>query len=698
MHSTNDSITQLKGVGKALQLKLNKLNIFNINDLLFHLPFRYEDRTQLISIDQLRPLQSVLVQGEVISNTVMTGRRQSLLIRINDGTRTLGLRFYYVSAALQRQYPTGKLVRVFGEARPAATGLEIYHPEIEVIQSYDQPLDNTLTAVYGTTDGLTQNQLRKLMVQALEQIHQSPPANLLETCQLPVQLNYELVDALDVVHHPKSNDITALLAGNHPAQQRLSLEELIAHNVFLRLTRTVQHQEQAVQALPESQSVTRLLQALPFQLTHAQTRVINELHQDMRSKDNSQQKAMSRLVQGDVGAGKTLVAIIAMLHMVDVGKQAVMMAPTEILAQQHYENASKLLEPLGINVGLLLGRLTAKQKTAMQEKIAAGKIDIIIGTHAVFQENVSYANLAIVVIDEQHRFGVEQRLALLEKGKQKGLMPHQIVMTATPIPRTLSMTMYADLDSSIIDELPPGRKPIQTSVINNERRAQVIARVHQACLEGKQVYWVNTLIEENEELALEAAEKTQAELQVQLFDLKIGLVHGKQKGKDKQAQMQAFKQGELHILVATTVIEVGVDVPNASVMVIENSERLGLSQLHQLRGRVGRGQLDSFCLLMYQAPLAAHSKERLKVLRDSNDGFLIAEKDLELRGPGEFMGTRQTGDQAFLIADIVRDQKLAELANQLSQQLVEQTNQSSANYAKALIARWLANKRDYSKT
>ncbi|MCD8514358.1 MAG: ATP-dependent DNA helicase RecG [Nitrincola sp.] len=683
-------ITDLKGVGTALALKLEKLGIRNLQDLLFHLPIRYQDRTRIRPIGSLQLGEEVLIEGELKLADVVMGRRRSLLCRIQDSTGQITLRFFHFNASQKNALRPGVSVRAFGEVRPGGAGLEMVHPEYQLATA-DKGIvapEQALTPVYPMTEGLTQSRVRALVKQALEKLTDRDlpdylPESLRRARGLP-----ELQAALRYLHQPPPNaDQQALLAGRHPAQRRLALEELLAHH--LSLTRVRQHiQQQGSWAMPEAPTLANtFLAQLPFQLTAAQQRVIAEIKQDLQRN-----VPMLRLVQGDVGSGKTLVAALAAVQVIAAGYQVAVMAPTEILAEQHYQNFSQWFATLNVEVAWLAGKVKGKQRQHQLAQIASGEAAVVVGTHALFQEEVQFARLALVVIDEQHRFGVHQRLSLREKGADGIRAPHQLIMTATPIPRTLTMSAYADLDCSIIDELPPGRTPVNTLVIADTRREEVIERVKQACTQGRQAYWVCTLIEESEALQCQAAEVTAAHLAEQLPDLRIGLVHGRMKPAEKAAVMAEFKSANLDLLVATTVIEVGVDVPNASLMIIENPERLGLAQLHQLRGRVGRGSVESFCVLMYHPPLSKQGRERLQVMRETTDGFRIAEKDLQLRGPGEVLGTRQTGMMQFRIADLERDADLLSEVHLLAQPLHQHPKRVDA-----LINRWMGSSESYAQ-
>lgn len=681
-------LTNLSGVGSAIADKLSRLDIHNLQDLLLHLPLRYEDRTRITPISDLRPEQYATIEGVVQTCEVQFGRRPILTVSLSDGTSKIMLRFFNFNAGMRNSFQTGVRVKAFGEVKRGRFMAEIHHPEYQIIRD-NQPiqLEETLTPIYSTTEGLKQTSLRKLTDQALALLDNVPIAEL-----LPAECNpypFSLKEAIKFLHRPTPEiSAEALEKGQHPAQVRLIFEEFLAHNLAMRKVRIGTQQHIAHSLVTQSDLKTRFLAQLPFQPTNAQTRVVAEIERDLYRTF-----PMMRLVQGDVGSGKTLVAALAALVAIDNGKQVALMAPTEILAEQHAENFRRWFEPLGIQVGWLVGKVKGKARQTELERIKNADVQMIVGTHALFQEDVEFSQLALVIIDEQHRFGVHQRLMLREKGKQAGIYPHQLIMTATPIPRTLAMTVYADLDTSIIDELPPGRTPIKTVAVSEERRSEIVERVHNACTkENRQVYWVCTLIDESEVLEAQAAEATAEDLQKSLPHLRIGLVHGRMKAAEKQAVMASFKAAELDVLVATTVIEVGVDVPNASLMIIENAERLGLSQLHQLRGRVGRGSTASFCVLMYKTPLGKVSQKRLQVMRESQDGFYIAEKDLEIRGAGEVLGTKQTGMAEFKVADLMRDRKLIPTVQHYAQILIEQYPE----VVEPLIYRWLGNREIYS--
>ncbi|MFP4794179.1 ATP-dependent DNA helicase RecG [Pasteurella multocida] len=681
-------LTTLSGVGAAISDKLGRIGIHNLQDLLFHLPIRYEDRTRITPIHDLRPDAYATIEGLVQTCEVQFGKRPILNVSLSDGTSKIMLRFFNFNSGMKNSLQPGARVKAFGEVKRGRFMAEIHHPEYQIIRD-NAPLilEETLTPIYSTTEGLKQNSLRKLTDQALAVLENIQIAEI-----LPNEFNphpFSLKEAIRFLHRPPPDvSLEALEKGTHPAQQRLIFEELLAHNLAMQKVRIGTQQFFAYPLSYQTDLKQRFLAKLPFTPTDAQVRVTQEIEQDL-----THPFPMMRLVQGDVGSGKTLVAALAALLAIDNGKQVALMAPTEILAEQHVTNFRRWLAPLGIEVGWLAGKVKGKARQTELEKIRTGQVQMVVGTHALFQDEVEFSDLALVIVDEQHRFGVHQRLMLREKGKQADHYPHQLIMTATPIPRTLAMTVYADLDTSIIDELPPGRTPITTVAISEERRVEVIARVNHVCVnEKRQAYWVCTLIDESEVLEAQAAEAIADDLRKILPHLRIGLVHGRMKPAEKQDIMQAFKQAEIDLLVATTVIEVGVDVPNASLMIIENAERLGLSQLHQLRGRVGRGTTASFCVLMYKPPLGKISQKRLQVLRDTQDGFVISEKDLEIRGPGEVLGTKQTGVAEFKVANLMRDRKMIPTVQYYARRLIVE----QPEVATKLIQRWINQREIYT--
>ena len=687
-----DALTTLPGVGPALAQRLNKLGVHTPSDLLFHLPLRYQDRSRIQPIASLRAGMECLSRGEVTSNNLRYGRRRSLVVTLEDKNRVLTLRFFHFNDSMQRALSVGVRAEVFGEVRLGAQGLEMVHPEFRVHPAHFETGEG-LTPIYPATEGLRQLTLRKLADVVLERhlndLEDLLPNALRQSIRLPA-----LQDAIRTLHHPPVElEAEGLKTQLETARRRLALEELLAQHLSLRKERLSRTAHQAMAIDTNGTLSQPWLAALPFQPTSAQQRVRDEILCDLQ-----REQPMQRLLQGDVGSGKTWVAAISALAAIESGAQVALMAPTELLAEQHRRNFQRWFEPLGVQVAWLSGALGAKARRETLEEISLGHAQLIIGTHALFQEHVQFQKLGLVIIDEQHRFGVHQRLALNEKGRAEGHAaehwPHQLVMTATPIPRTLAMTFYADLDVSVLDELPPGRSPIETVAIPQDRRDEMIARVHAACREeGRQAYWVCPLIDASEVLEAQAATDTADDLRTRLPDLRIGLVHGRMKSAERDLVMQEFAAHELDLLVATTVIEVGVDVPKASLMVLDNAERLGLSQLHQLRGRVGRGSVKSHCVLLYRSPLGDIARERLQAMRDTQDGFVIAQKDLELRGPGEVLGTRQSGTAQYRIADILRDQDLIQLLGPIAQQL----EQDSPELAERLRQRWQAGRLDYTK-
>ena len=684
------ALTVLNGVGPALAKKLERLGLYRVEDLLFLLPLRYEDRTQLVRIGALQPGKRCLITGEVLLSEVAFRGRRNLLVRIDDGSGQITLRFFHFSRQQQAQFQAGVHITCFGEARRGSAGLEMIHPEYRILrENQDAAINESLTAIYPATEGVQQGRLRRLTDQALRIMRDAPPSELLpksvrEKLDLPI-----LVDAIVYLHRPPPDaDVERMIEGTHPCQQRLAFEELLAHYLSLRNLRALAQTERARSLTEGGLQVDKFIADLPFTLTAAQQRVVDEILDDL-----AEPHPMMRLIQGDVGSGKTVVAAIACLKAISCGVQAAIMAPTELLAEQHWRSFSDWFRPLGIEPAWLSGSQRAAARREALASIADGSAGLVVGTHALFQEGVEFQNLALVIIDEQHRFGVHQRVALREKGITEHGHPHQLVMTATPIPRTLAMAAYADLDTSVIDELPPGRQPVSTVALPDTRREEVIERVRTACRSGQQAYWVCPLIEESEVLDFEAAEVRYEMLVKDLPDLRIGLVHGRMRPAEKERGMQAFKEGLIQLLVATTVIEVGVDIPNASLMIVENAERMGLSQLHQLRGRVGRGTTQSHCVLLYKPPLGRLARSRLAVLRDTNDGFVVAQRDLELRGPGELLGTKQTGLPEYRIANLVRD---AELMPQV-QAAAESVRRLAPDNASAIVRRWLGDASRYGK-
>lgn len=683
-------LTALKGVGPALATKLERLGLHRVDDLLFLLPLRYEDRTQLVRLGALVAGTRCLVTGEVLLAEIVFRGRRNLLVRIGDGSGQVTLRFFHFSSQQRAQFQIGTRVTCFGEVRQGPGGFEIIHPEYRLLRNdQDVAVDDSLTAIYPATEGVQQGRLRSLTDQALQMMRRSPPTELLPQSVCEKLALPPLAEAIQYLHRPPADaDVGLMLEGKHPCQQRLAFEELLAHYLSLRSLRDLARTERGHKLAAGKNRVETFVAALPYDLTGAQRRVTDEILSDL-----AQPHPMMRLIQGDVGSGKTVVAAIACLKAIACGVQAAIMAPTELLAEQHWATFSDWFRPLGIEPAWLSGSQRVVARRESLAAIADGSASLVVGTHALFQEGVQFHNLALVVIDEQHRFGVHQRMALRDKGSSKDIQPHQLVMTATPIPRTLAMAAYADLDTSVIDELPPGRKPVTTIAVPDSRRAEVVERVRSACNAGQQAYWVCPLIDESELLDYQAAEASYAFLSDELPELRVGLVHGRMRPAEKERGMQAFKDGVVQLLVATTVIEVGVDVPNASLMIIENAERMGLSQLHQLRGRVGRGNVQSHCVLLYKSPLGQLARSRLAVLRETNDGFVVAQRDLELRGPGELLGTRQTGLPDYRIANLSRD---AELMPGV-QMAAEAMQQQGPDAARAIVRRWLGDAGRYGK-
>ncbi|MEH6437188.1 ATP-dependent DNA helicase RecG [Massilia sp. DD77] len=675
---------------KTLESKLARLGLRTDMDLVLHLPMRYEDETKIVTIREacMRGLQTWQVEGLVVNNEISYKPRRQLLVTIQDDSGDLLLRFMNFYGSQVKQLAEGVRVRARGELKHGFFGAEMVHPTYKVVNE-GAPLPTSLTPVYPSGEALSQTILRRAIADAMRRIdwHDTVPEAIRARLRL-----MDFAPAVKLLHYPpKDADEHALIERSHPAWERMKFDELLAQQLSLKRAQQARREKgaphlRAVGALSEA-----FLQALPFQLTNAQQRVVKEIRADLREG-----YPMQRLLQGDVGSGKTVVSALAAAQAIDSGYQAALMAPTEILAEQHFRKIASWMEPLGVKVAWLTGSLKKKEKTAANELIESGEARLVIGTHALIQDTVQFAKLGLVIVDEQHRFGVGQRLTLRNKGSD-GLVPHQLMMSATPIPRTLAMTYYADLEVSVIDELPPGRSPIVTRAIDQNRRDEVIERVHAAALEGRQVYWVCPLIEESEALQLQTATETYETLAEALPDLQVGLVHGRMKPLEKQTVMDAFSAGEVHVLVATTVIEVGVDVPNASLMVIEHAERFGLSQLHQLRGRVGRGSAASVCLLLYQSPLGQVAKQRLMTMRETTDGFEIARRDLEIRGPGEFLGARQSGQAMLRFADLETDQWLVERARDVAQHLLQHETPENMAIVDAHLTRWLGGREEFLK-
>jgi len=680
-------IGALAGVGPSVAAKLARLGVDRLGDVLCLLPQRYEDRTQIVPLGALNPGQKALVEGEIALAEVAFRRRRSLLCRLADGTGSITLRFFHFHPAQQRALERGVRVRCFGEVRAGPTGLEMVHPEYRVLGRAEAPPGTTLTPVYPATEGLTQQRLRQIAEQALALLEREPLPDYL--ADLVPSGWPSLAEAIRGLHRPPQDSDAALLAsGKHPWQRRLALEELIAQRLSLRRSSLAARRERAAVLEDGEGLLAAFAASLPFAMTGAQRRAIEDVARDLRAG-----APMNRLLQGDVGSGKTVVAAAAALIAAAAGHQTAVMAPTELLAEQHFATFARWLEPLGVELVYLSGSQNAAARAGALGALASGRAKIAVGTHALFQEAVRFERLGLVIVDEQHRFGVAQRLKLKNKGDDGTFVPHQLIMTATPIPRTLAMTAYADLDCSVMDELPAGREPIRTVVMPEDKRAKLVERLAAHCASGQQAYWVCPLIEESEATESSAASELAVELAAALPDLSVGLVHGRMKPAEKEAVMRGFKSGDVHVLVATTVIEVGVDVPNATLMIIENAERMGLAQLHQLRGRVGRGLAASTCVLLYQPPLSEVAAERLRVLRATGSGFEVAEKDLELRGPGEVLGTRQTGLPELRVANLVRDADLLPQVVAISERLLE----AHPERVEPLIRRWIRGTTEYAK-
>jgi ATP-dependent DNA helicase RecG len=684
---------QPQAASGALAPKLARLGVEHPDDILFVLPLRYEDRTRVVPIGALLPGMHAVIEGEVLLSEIVFRRRRTLLVRLADGSGSLTLRFFYFSNAQREGLARGTRLRCHGEVRRGPLGLELVHPEYRRVVGVGEALPQTMTPIYPATEGLTQGRLRALVDRALRTLGASGiaellPESLLRRAGLPT-----LRAALEFVHRPPvGTQLAELAAGRHPAQRRLAFEELLAHQLSLLELRRRLRRDRAGALTDPAGLEARLLAALPFRLTAAQRRVLNELERDLGATT-----PMARLVQGDVGCGKTVIAAAAAARAIGSGAQVAFMAPTELLAEQHARSLMAWFEPLGVTVSLLTGSQPARTRRAALQAAASGSAQLCVGTHALFQGEVRFRHLGLAIIDEQHRFGVQQRLLLAAKGNapagSEERTPHQLIMSATPIPRTLAMTLYADLDVSIVDELPPGRTPVRTVVVPEDKRASIVARIDEACRAGRQVYWVCPLIQESEELAASAAEETAAALAEALPAHRVELLHGRMPSKHKDRVMQLFAGGTVQLLVATTVIEVGVDVANASLMVIENAERMGLAQLHQLRGRVGRGLQESSCVLLYRAPLSQMARARLAAIRDSNDGFRIARRDLELRGPGELLGRRQTGLAQLRVADLARDADLLDEVRATAGQMLEAMPERVA----ALRTRWIGEREQYGR-
>ena len=679
-----EPVTTLRGVGAKMASRLAEIGIRSLEDLLFHFPLRYQDRTQVTPIAGLRDQVDAVIKGTVRGAAVTMGRRRTLLVKVEDSTGLLTVRFFHFRQAQVTQFKTGARVQLFGTPRRLGSGTEVIHPEYRLGETADL-VEPALTPVYPTVSGIGQSTWRKLCGQALAALNRQPPEDLLQGI---TEDRITLGEAIAFLHNPPpGTELDPIHGGVHPAQIRLAREELIAHQLTVQGVRDTERKHQAPSITSAAEITQQFIAGLPFAPTAAQMRVAKELAADM-----AQPQPMLRLVQGDVGSGKTLVAAQATLDTIAAGYQVAFMAPTELLAEQHHANLAGWFDELGLPVAWLSGRIKGKARQAVLEQLEHGEAPVVVGTHALFQDDVVFQRLGLIIVDEQHRFGVHQRLSLADKGAS-GQHPHQLALTATPIPRSLAMVAYGDLDCSIIDELPPGRQPVTTTLIDSTRREAVIRRVGAACQDGRQAYWVCTAIEESDTLDIEAAEATADQLGSALPGVRVGMVHGKLKPQEKASVMAAFKAGDIQLLVATTVIEVGVDVPNASLMIIDNAERLGLAQLHQLRGRVGRGATESHCLLMFKQPLSDTAQQRLTTMQESSDGFLIAERDLAIRGPGELLGTRQTGLAAFRIALLPEHEDLLIEAQAIAARLYEH----DLPRAQALMQRWAGARADFAR-
>ena len=684
-------LESLPGITPKAIENLAKLNITTIFDLLFHLPLRYIDRTVITNISEISSNKEVQILGRVYNAKIVYGKRRMMTATLLDDSGEITLRFFHFSKSQLKGLADGKRVLCFGEPRRSANRLEIIHPQYQLLSDFEKiQLSDRLEPVYPTTKGLQQKRIQTLVAKALHWASEEKTVFedvLIDMPGMP-STGKPILEMLYEVHTPKSDvDKQLLFDRNHPAQQSLVFDELLAHHLSIMKIRMRSDQRKSYPLFSSGKLVKPFIENLPFQLTMAQKKVLQEIKKDLHTE-----RPMMRLVQGDVGSGKTIVALVACLYAVENDLQAAIMAPTELLAEQHFRYFTSQLLPLGVQVAWLSSGLPAKKKREMLELISSGTASVVVGTHALFQEGVEFHRLAVSVTDEQHRFGVQQRLQLSQKGSDDKIYPHQLTMTATPIPRTLAMSMYAHLDYSVIDELPPGRKPITTVAISDARRDDVITRINDACEQGAQAYWVCSLIEESDALQSQAATDTHEYLKQQLTNLQIGLLHGRMKSVDKDSVMQDFINKKINVLVATTVIEVGVDVPNATLMIIENAERFGLAQLHQLRGRVGRGKKQSSCVLMYKNPLGDTAKKRLEALRETSDGFELARIDLELRGPGEVLGTKQSGDMQLRIANLSKDLALLPDVQKAAHWLLE----THPERIEIILRRWLGNAVEYA--
>ncbi|MBX4180970.1 ATP-dependent DNA helicase RecG [Sodalis sp. CWE] len=685
------SLSALSGVNQILAEKFFRLGIKNIQDLLLYLPIRYENHAKVLPIRKALSGMAITVQGKILNSKISYNPKRMLTCYLRDNNgEELSLRFFYFSKAMESNLSKGKWITAFGKVYHYKYSDEMIHPKYRVInKSHKMNLPKSLTPIYQTIKGLRQETFRKIIDQALKMLEIVPSIEL-----LPRGVSYKLVDfqeALRTLHHPllknSLEDEEAILENCRQARYRLVMEELLAHNLSLLSARDKLQNDRAMPLNGNDFLSQRFVTSLPFDLTFAQKRVAKEINQDLKRNT-----PMMRLLQGDVGSGKTLIAALAALRAISSGRQVVLIAPTELLAEQHIQKFRNWFLPLGIKIGWLVGRQTEKNRQKQLEAICDGRIMMVIGTHAVFQKQVYFANLALIIIDEHHRFGVHQRLSLLKKGFKKGLRPHQLIMTATPIPRTLSMTAYSYLDNSIIDELPPGRMPVTTVVVTDKNRNKVIQRVCQACLqENRQAYWVCPVIEKSNIENIRTVKSTWQELKNALPEVRVELLHGRMKTFEKNQLMEEFKVGNIKLLVTTTVIEVGINIPNASLIIIENSERLGLTQLHQLRGRVGRSSKAAYCVLLYKSPINKKVHSRLKILRENNDGFIISEFDMKIRGPGDLFGFRQTGNSLFRVANLIRDQEMIPIAYRLAQHI----HKHYPDAANELMKRWMPDRMRY---
>ena len=678
MVSLSDPVISISGLGQKTSNRLNQLGIHTLEHLLFHLPSRYQDKTNITPLSNANVEDEILIEASIDRIEVTPSRQRQLICYLSDNqNQRVLLRFFHFTQYQKQALIRGETLQCFSEIKIGRQGLEMHHPEYRIISQDQKPLlEPTLTPVYPLCAGVSQNKMKQWVNNALEVLKASVIDDYFE--KITNSSMPSLKDSLFLLHHPnKDEDLSKIEAFNHISQHRLIIEELAAHQLSLLKIKEARKSKESKTFSIKNVLSNKLLRSLEFDLTSAQTRCINEINADLSTSE-----PMHRLLQGDVGSGKTIVAVFALIQAAENSLQTAVMAPTEILARQHLQNFSNYLIPLGIQIAFLSGSQNTQERKDNLSLIESGKAKVIIGTHSLFQENVYFEDLALVIIDEQHKFGVHQRLSL---SKKANVTPHQLVMTATPIPRSLTMSAYADLDTSIIDELPPGRQTIETVALSNARRDELINKIKQISKEGRQIYWVCTLIEESEALRAESAEKTFIYLSDNLKDLNVVMIHGRLTKLEKEVIMSDFESGKINLLVATTVIEVGVNIPNASLMIIENAERLGLAQLHQLRGRVGRGSEKSACVLLYQSPLSQTARERLDILRQSNDGFLIAQKDLELRGPGEILGTQQTGIASMKIANIVRDAYLLKQVGYYSSKMLESEHDSQ----NALMTRWI---------